>query len=745
MFRSLGRLAARRPLAVIGVWVVLVLAGYALAALGLHGENVFDRVTTGQPQVPGSQSEQGEQILDAASDVGESVTIALTGIDPDTEALDETLLPLRSDLAGIDGVVSVVDPLALPGGTSNPAAQPLLAADGNGFLLVAELDPTLSDTEHDVALDAVTERLDAVPDELRTLAPDVEGVVGSSSLIVSAVTDQVREDLTTGERIALPIALLVMIAVFGGFLAAAMPMAGALASIAGGLATLLGLTYLMDVDSAVVNVVTVLGLGLSIDYGLLMVSRYREELHAILDGGDGGARARRRRGDGAVAQAVETTVATAGRTVTFSAVTVAVSISGLLVFRPSILRAVGAAGVGVVLVALATALTLVPALLALSGRRLYRPGLLSRVPVLRSVLARTADVSTDDGVFNRLAVRVQRRPWLWLGGVLAVLVVLALPVAHLQVRSSGIELLPANSTQRQFVDLLAEQFPATTSPTVTVVARTSVDEATVWGTELATLDGVAGVDAPVAVGDYVSIGVRAETNDPGDDVAAGVVREIRAEDPGFTIWVTGQAANQIDFVEALQAGLWWAVAIVVLATLVLLFLMTGSVVIGIKALLTNALSLGASLGVLVWGFQDGHLAGLLGFTPAGGIETYVLAMVIAFAFGLAMDYEVFLLSRILELHHAGYDDATAVRLGLQRSARIITSAAAIIIVVFGGFVAGQLLIIKEVGFALAIAILIDATLVRMILVPATMTLLGRANWWAPAPLRALHARVSLRH
>lgn len=725
------------------MWVALVAAGYVLAVLGVHGQSVFDRVTTGQLEVPGSQSQTGEQILRSSRNVGESVTIALTGIDPGTEGLDETLLPVRSDLAGIPGVLSVVDPLALPGGTANPAAPPLLSTAGDGFLVVVELDPSLTEAEHRTALDAVTTRLAAVPDELRPLAPKVTGVVGSSSLIVAAITDQVREDLTVGERIALPIALLVMVAVFGGFLAAAMPMAGALASIAGGLAALLGLTYLMDVDAAVVNVVTVLGLGLSIDYGLLIVSRYREELHALLD--DGGRGARRRRGDGAVAQAVETTVATAGRTVTFSAITVAVSISGLLVFRPAILRAVGAAGVGVVLVALATALTLVPALLALSGRRLHNPGLLSRVPGLRAVLVRTADVATDDGVFNRLATRVQRRPWFWFGGVLAVLVLLALPLGHLQVRNSGIELLPQDSSQREFVDLLAADFPATTSPAVTVVARTSVEEATAWSTQLGQLDGVAGVEPPVAVGDYVAIGVRAATGDPGDEVAAGVVRQVRALHPGFETWVTGQAANQIDFVDAVRSGVWWAVGIVALTTLVLLFAMTGSVVIGIKALLTNALSLGASLGVLVWGFQDGHLSGLLGFTSTGGIETYVLVLVVAFAFGLAMDYEMFLLSRILDLHREGRDDATAVRLGLQRSARIITSAATIVIVVFGGFVAGRLLVIKEVGFALAVAVLIDATLVRMILVPATMTLLGRANWWAPGPLRRWHARASLLH
>jgi RND superfamily putative drug exporter len=381
----------------------------------------------------------------------------------------------------------------------------------------------------------------------------------------------------------------------------------------------------------------------------------------------------------------------------------------------------------------------------LTRRRLHAPGLLARVPGVRALLARSADVRADDGVFSRLAARVQRHPWLWMGGALAVLVVLALPVGHLQVRNSGIELLPADSVQRQFVELVAEQFPATNSPAVTVVADTTLAKATELTARLAKLDHVRSVDPPVPTGAYVMIGVRPDSNDPGDTISADVVREIRALDPGFSTWVTGQAANQIDFVDALRSGIWWAVGIVVIATLVLLFGMTGSVVIGVKALVTNALSLGASLGVLVWGFQDGHLAGLLGFTSTGGIETYVLAMVVAFAFGLAMDYEVFLLSRVLELHQAGFDDSTAVRLGLQRSARIITSAAAIIIVVFAGFVAGKLLIIKEVGFALALAVLIDASIVRMVLVPATMTLLGRANWWSPPALRRLHARFTLLH
>ncbi|HEY5515675.1 MAG TPA: MMPL family transporter [Pengzhenrongella sp.] len=241
------------------------------------------------------------------------------------------------------------------------------------------------------------------------------------------------------------------------------------------------------------------------------------------------------------------------------------------------------------------------------------------------------------------------------------------------------------------------------------------------------------------------IGIRPATTDPGGAVARDVVRRVRYLDPGFPTWVTGQAAGQIDFTAALVARAPWAAGIVALATFVLLFLMTGSVVIPVKALVTNVLSLAASLGVLVWAFQDAHLSGLLAFVSTGGIETYVVALVIAFAFGLAMDYEVFLLSRIKELHDAGYSNDDAVRLGLQRSGRIITSAATIIVVVFTGFVFGKLLVIKEVGFSLAVAVLIDATIVRLLLVPATMTLLGRWNWWAPRFLRRIYERLAITH
>ena len=745
VFARLGRIIGRHPRVTVIVWLAVAVAGYGIAVLGVHGgQSVFDRVTSGAPAVPGSQSAQADALLDQLDQSGESLTLVLSGVDPSSAAVAAAMPAVRQDLAAVPGVVSVVDPLALPGGATNPAAAPLIARDGHGFLVVVGLDPKLAKDAQTAALDSVHAVLQGAPARLQEAAPGASGIVGGSSLIVSDIHGQVEKDLRTGEAVALPIALIAMVFVFGGFLTAGMPMGGALASIGVGLAVLLGLTYVMNIDASTLNVITALGIGLSIDYGLLVVSRFREEIHRLIDA-DGGAGTRRRRGDGAVATAIERTLATAGRTVSFSAVIVAISLAGLFVFQPPILRAISASSVAIVVVALATALTLVPALLVLAGRRLARPSPLLRVPGLRRVMAHTSDVQSSEGFFSRLTARVQRRPWLVIAGCVLVLGLIALPVRHLELRNSGAELLPAGSSQRAFIDEIAADYPAAQTAPVTVVAQTSLESATAFAAKLADLPQVASVDPPRAAGSYVTIGVRPDSADAGGKVARSVVSQIRGQDPGFPTWVTGQAAHSVDFMASLAERVWWAVGIIAVATLVLLFLMTGSVVIPVKALLTNALSLAAAIGVLVWVFQDGHVSGLLGFIPVGGIESYVIAIVIAFAFGLAMDYEVFLLSRVKELHDEGHSTDEAVRLGLQRSGRVITSAAAIIIVVFAGFVAGRLLIIKEVGFALAVAVFVDATLVRCLLVPATMTVLGKWNWWAPKPLKRLYEKAAITH
>jgi RND superfamily putative drug exporter len=357
VFARLGAAISRHPLITIAVWVVLAATGFALAVGGVAGQSVFDRVTTGAPSVPGSQSTQAQEILTGSADTGPSITLLISGVDPGDRALATHMVQVSKDLLAIEGTTEPISPYVLPGGVGDPAAAPLLATDGHGFILDVTLRTDLTADQQDKAATAVTDRLDAVAAELRAAVPSAaaaSGLVSSNDLIVKAITLQLRHDLELGEAISLPIALLVMLLVFGGFMAAAMPMAGALASIGTGLGVLLGITYLMDIDASVVNVVTLLSIGLSIDYGLLIVSRFREELQRVPDAAAPGGR-HRARGTDAVRDALVITTATAGRTVAFSAITVAISISGLIVFRPEILRSIGAGAVAGVLIAVATA------------------------------------------------------------------------------------------------------------------------------------------------------------------------------------------------------------------------------------------------------------------------------------------------------------------------------------------------------------------------------------------------------
>lgn len=733
MFLALGRGVARFARTIVTLWLLglLLLGGFALGGIG--GEGLFDRLHSGEPRVEGSESQAANELIEDNREVGEVLTLALVDVDPSpTSGTPAAMAAFHSRLLAIEGVAEVIDPFVFPDGPANPAAMALLAPEG--FVVQVSLAPDLGEAEAGVH-DEVVAELEAL---ITTL--EAHGVVSSGPIMVTEVTDQIQRDLQRGEAVALPISLLIMVVVFGGFLAAGMPLIGAIASIIGGLGSLWGFSYALDLDAVVVNVVTVLGLGLSIDYGLLIVSRYREELRAALADSAGDEPVDRRR-DPAIATAVARTIGTAGRTVAFSALTVAISVAGLTVFRLEILRSLGAAGVSVVLIALLSALTLVPAVLTLLGRRMAQPSVLRRIPGLRPLLERFGDVPPKRGVFSRIAGLMQRRPWFAVVGSVAILAFLASPVLNLHMRNSTTELLPADSTQQEFLEILEDHFPALTIPGATVITEAAEGEE--FSATITALEGVASVDPPTEVGNgWVRLNVRLEAEDPGSKEAMQVVSDIRDLD-GPRAWVTGQAANQLDFIQALKDGAPWAAGIVVLATLVLLFLMTGSVLVPLKALAINVVSLGASLGITSWIFGEGHLSGLLNFTSAGGLESYVVAVVIAFGFGLAMDYEVFLLARIKEVYDSGVDNNTAVRDGLQLSGRIITSAALVIIVVFAGFIAGDLLAIKQVGVALAVTVAIDATLVRVVLVPATMTLLGEWNWWAPRPLRWLHNRIGV--
>ncbi len=712
----LGGLIARHPRRWVAAWAVIAIACFAVAVGGVTGESLFERLHSGAPTVE-SESSRAQDVIAQSQPALETLTMQVTGADlTDTAAVDKGAAAAR-EIARVPGVKNVRSPLLSPRGLSDPSVAPLLKGGSpaaGGFVTVVDFEPGLSKAAQTDAESQAEQRMLAVPS-----AMGAQGSVGSSSKVVKAITSTVERDLLRGEGIALPLTFLVMFFVFGGFVAAGMPIVGAVVAIGGALLSLFGFSHAVELDATVVNIVTLLGLGLSIDYGLLTVSRFREEL---------GHRQHRVPTREEIAHAAERTVATAGRTVLFSGLTVAIALGGLLVFQASIMRAIGVAGVSVVLVAMVVAITLVPALCVIGAKRLSR-----------KAVEQTADV----GLFSSLAAGVQRRPVSVILAVVAVLVTLALPTLSMKLTSSGTELLPKDAPQRVFFEQLARDYPALSAPEVTVVAGSADTAAvTAWAQQFRNRPGVEGIDVQPLGADHQRVNIRV-AGGPTSDEAQDLVTAIRATSAPFETLTTGQAAGQIDFLDSMSARAPYAVALVVLGTFVLLFLMTGSVILPVKALLLNVISLGAALGVVVWIFQDGHLQGLLGFTSVGAVESLVPFLVLAFGFGLSMDYEVFLLSRIVEFHRHGAESDRAVSLGLQRTGRIITSAALLIIIVFAGFVAGDILIIKEMGLALVAAVAIDATLVRMLLVPATMTVLGRWNWWAPAPLRRLHDRFGI--
>lgn len=724
MFATLGRLTTRHPFLVIAAWLLMAAAAGVFAIGGLGGQGIFDRLKTSEPRVPGSGSEKAAVVLEKSGG-GTSIQMLVAGVTMTDQALLAKLAPTittaHKDLTDIAHVATVLDPWAVP--PPDPRILPYLATDGKGFIVTVTLAEKLSDADDRTADTATTARLRTLGADIGKAVPGASYKVSSSRLITAEINDVMEKDLVRAEAVSLPISLIVMVFVFGGLLAAAMPIIGAVASILGGLGLVLVLSYVMKLDAVTVNVVTVLGLGLSIDYGLLTVSRFREELHAIGATDIGGPS----RKNPLVQRAVQRTVATAGRTVSFSALTIAISVLGLLAMSPDILRGIGVAAASVVVLALLSAVTLLPAVLTLFGHRFVRPSMLMRVPGLSWVLVKLGDASTDHGAFSLLARWVQKRAWFVIAGALVILAVAVLPLGGLQLRNTGLGLLPDDGEQAKYFAALDDSYPYLAAPDAYVVTQTDPGDSalTTLSDRIAKLDHVKGVDPAARLKDgHVLLQVRFDLDDPGGKEGATVVKQIRDLDP--TLMVAGEAAGEIDFADALRKGVPLAATLVIAATFVLLFLMTGSLLVPVKAFITNGISIAASLGIATWIFTKAH-----GFATTG-LESYIVALVAAFGFGLAMDYEVFLLDRVKELYDTGHDNDAAVRIGLQRSGRIITSAASVIVGVFVGFGTGSMLPIQQIGIALAIVVVLDASLVRMLLVPATLTVLGDLNWWAPS-------------
>jgi RND superfamily putative drug exporter len=658
-----------------------------------ESDRAANLVQTELPQVVGS----GSSFLLLFSSRG------LAAADPSFQtALESAVAPLQSD----PRVTSVVTPYG-------QSSAGLVSRDGHEAVVVVR----------------VKDRLNVAAGYVQALRSKVHAgplhvVLTGNVPISSSFNKTLEADLQRAELVALPIALLLLVLIFRSAVAALLPIGVALVTIAGGVAATVILSNFVFVSQYAFNIVTLVGLGVSIDYSLMFVSRFREELAA------GASR------EDAVAKAM----ATAGRAVTFSGIAVAIGLSSLLFFQGTFLASMGVAGAIVVGLALLYALTVLPAGLAVIGGGVNR----LRVPWQRS--------TTGSSFWHSTATRVMRRPLLVLVPCLAILIAAGTPFVHLRLAGSGVDSLPPGNEARQGYDTLVRDFAGYDNSEIAVVAYfPNADPATGTaaaavadlGRQLAATPGVVRVLSPVT-GKHIVLLTAISNLDPSSDAARAAVSAIRTHGTlagGGQVLVDGQTANDLDVIAFIRSHMIGALGFVLVVTYVVLFLMTGSLVLPLKAVLTNLLSISASFGALVWIFQQGHLSGLLHFTPQS-IDPSVPVILFALVFGLSMDYEVLLLARIHERWRATGDNTRAVAEGLERSGRLITGAAAIMVVTFLAFGLADVVLIKSIGIGIAIAIAIDATIIRALMVPSIMRLLGTRNWWAPRLLVRLHGRSS---
>jgi len=697
-----GAFVARRAGVVLAASLVLV----ALAAG--WGIGVFGALSDGGFEDPASESSRVQAARDEAFAGSSDLVVVYSSTeqrvqDPAfADAVEETLGGLDPD--AVTGAVTWFD-------TNSPE---LVSDDGRSTRVLLTLAGS--------GQEAKTASYDLVRDDLE--AEGLQTHVAGAYVVFEDVNTQVGEDIARAESIAVPIVLLLSLVIFGSLVSALMPTLVGLVAVLGAFAVVRLITLVTDVSVFSINVITLLGMGLAIDYALFVVSRFREEL---------AARPTIERAD--VAVAIARTMATAGRTVLFSGVIVASAMASLLIFPQNFLRSMGYGGMAAVLVAMVASLTLLPAVLTLLGRRLEWGTMPWRRRRGRSV---TATVS-ESGVWARIAHSVMRRPVVYLVTIVAALLLVGSPILGATWGSVDERVLPADSPSRVAAEVVTDNFRGETSSADVILRDASPGVAEEYAADLRAVDGVrdvqvidgATVDGVPTTLLQASWGGNAQTSASQD-----LVRDLRAVEPpdAATAQVGGTSAQTVDLVESVSDRLPWMAGVVAAVMLVLLFVAFGSVVLPVKAIVMNTVSIAASFGVVTWIFQDGNLSGLLGFTSPGYLDVTQPILMLAIIFGLSMDYEVFLLSRVREEWDRTGDNTAAVALGVQRTGRIITSAALLLAIVIGGFATSGIVFIKMIGVGMLVAVLLDATVVRALLVPATMRLLGAANWWAPGPL-----------
>ncbi len=726
-------------------WGVLLATGASLV-LAVYFLVRGGHLTSGR--IDGIEADRGQVLLERelGRPGSSSFLIIFEGAEPATvrDSVRAALAPVRADprvarvLAVDDVPTTFVFSTLRQLGRGKAIPNPFLSSDGTRAIAIV----TLAGDFRTAAK--------AYPDVIA----EVKGLTATFTGHLAFMHDldvTLEKDLFRAEAISLPLSIIVLLLVFSTLVAATVPVFVGGLAVVGGVAAVNALSYVLDLAQYTINVVTLIGLGVAIDYSLFLVSRYRDELA---------------RGN-SVPDAIARAVATAGRAVAFSGFAVVIGLSGLFFFRGSYLMGMGLGGAVVVLLAVVYALTFLPALLGVLGRRIDAGRMPFRLPA-------------GEGVWHRLALAVMRRPLLVLVPTLAVVVLIGAPFLRLRLAAADVRALPGDTGARRGYELLREHFPDLAATRIEVVARfpgpltpERVGALKDLSRRIAALPGVTRVESPLDIDpslrpeDYltrppddlpapIAFFVRQNVKDgvvllsaltastPESAAARAIVRAVRADRPvgDGELLVTGQTANDVDSTEFILGHTPAAVAFVVAATLVILFLLLGSVLLPLKAVAMNFLSIAGSFGALVWIFQEGHLAGLLGFEPAP-IEPTLPLLLFCALFGLSMDYEVLLLTRMHEEYLATGDNTGAVAEGLERSGRLITSAAAIMVTVFAAFALARVVLIKAMGLGMAIAVALDATLVRVLIVPSTMRLLGDLNWWAPGPLKKLCERLGL--
>lgn len=721
MFDALGSFVLSRR-----KWVVAGTALFAVVA-GVIGGGVAERLSNGGFDDPNSEAVRAADVLEDHFGVNNPNLVLLVEVDDgsvDDPAAAREGLALTEELAGEPGVEQVLSywTTGIPAFKSEAGDKALVAG-------VIQGDE-----------DSVNARVEELSEEYTRSGAGVTVTVGGWAEVFRQVGETIERDLVTAEKLAFPITLVLLVLVFGSLVAASLPLLIGGISIVGSFLILTVISEMTLVSIFALNLVTALGLGLAIDYSLFVVSRFREELRNGL----------------AVEAAVIQTVRTAGRTVAFSGLTVALSLAALLVFPLAFLRSFAYAGVAVVILAALASTVFLPALLAILGTRVDKFSWRKKRPE-----------TTETGFWHRMALFVMRRPLPLATIVIVFLLFLGAPFLNVEFGRPDDRVLPDEASSHQVSQVLRDEFPVNATTNLNVVApdagnpRSMVDEIGAYSAELSEVDGVYAVQSAAGAfvdgdqvappgpesaqyandtGTWLTVVPSVEAVSPAGEDLVLTIREIEAP---FEVIVGGPSADLVDTKTGVFGRMPLAAVLIGLTTFILLFLMFGGILVPLKAIVLNLLSLTATFGALVWIFQEGNLSDQLDFITTGAIDITIPVLMFCIAFGLSMDYEVFLLSRIKEEHDISGDNTASVALGLERTGRIVTAAAALLSIVFLALAVSDVTFIKLFGIGLTLAVVMDATLIRAVLVPAFMRLAGEANWWAPGWMRRVHDRFGI--